>query len=109
MTSIKLNFQEQIQQGIPQVLPELPAYPANANRAPKRKDVLSLTEKKLAISNALRYFPTKWHDQLAKEFWTELKEYGRIYMYRFQPRYEMYARPITEYPAKTVQAASIML
>jgi len=109
MTAIQLNFQEQIQQGIPQELPELPPYPSNANRAPKRKDILSLEEKKLAIKNALRYFPSKWHAQLAKEFWTELKEYGRIYMYRFQPTYKMYARPIAEYPAKTVQAASIML
>ncbi len=108
-TTLKTNFKEAILQGIPKALPNLKPYPANANQAPKRKDILSLEEKKLAIRNALRYFPTKWHAQLAKEFWEELKTYGRIYMYRFQPTYEMYARPIGEYPAKTVQAASIML
>ena len=109
MTTIKLNFKEQILQGIPTTFPKLKPYPINANRAPKRKDILSVEEKKLAIRNALRYFPEEWHAQLAKDFSAELKEYGRIYMYRFQPAYEMYARPINEYPAKTVQGASIML
>lgn len=109
MTNTLLSFKEQIQQGIPKELPELRSYPTDANRAPKRKDILSIAEKKLAIKNALRYFPEKWHAVLAKEFWVELKEYGRIYMYRFQPTYKMYARPINEYPAKTVQAASVML
>lgn len=109
MTTIKLNFKEAILQGIPQVLPNIKPYPTNANRAPKRKDILSLEEKKLAIRNALRYFPAAWHPILATEFWQELKEYGRIYMHRFRPDYELYARPIEEYPAKTVQAASIML
>ena len=109
MSTIKISFKDQILQGIPTKLPALKSYPINANRAPKRKDILSLEEKKLAIRNALRYFPKKWHPQLAKEFSTELKEYGRIYMYRFQPDYEMYARPIEEYPAITIQGACIML
>ncbi len=109
MIPIQLSFKEQILQGIPQELPHLKPYSAKVNRAPKRKDVLSKEEKKLAVRNALRYFPTTWHSLLAKEFWQELIEYGRIYMYRFQPNYKMYARPIAEYPAKTVQAASIML
>ncbi len=109
MTTIKLNFKEAILQGIPQALPTIKPYPANANRAPKRKDILSLEEKKLAIRNALRYFPSKWHNTLAPEFWAELKDYGRIYMYRFRPDYKLYARPIEAYPVKTIHAASIML
>ncbi|MEN0048668.1 MAG: urocanate hydratase [Bacteroidota bacterium] len=103
------NFQAQILQGIPSGLPEKKAYPKNANRAPKRKDILSAEEKKLAIRNALRYFPKHWHEVLAPEFAEELDLYGRIYMYRFQPDYPMYARPIHEYPAESLQAASIML
>ena len=109
MIPTKLSFKEQITQGIPNELPEKKTYPANANRAPKRKDILSKEEKKLAIRNALRYFPTKWHSILAKEFAAELKDYGRIYMYRFQPNYEMYARPIAEYPALSQKGAAIML
>ncbi len=104
-----MTFQENILQGIPNALPAKKAYPEGANRAPKRKDSLSTTEKQLAIRNALRYFPKAWHQELAKEFVQELQDYGRIYMYRFKPDYEMYARPISEYPAKTQQAASIML
>jgi urocanate hydratase len=103
------EFQQQILQGIPSVLPEKKPYPKNGNPAPKRKDILTLHEKKLAISNALRYFPEKWHSLLAEEFANELKTYGRIYMFRFKPTYKLYARSINEYPAKSIQAAGIML
>ena len=82
---------------------------ASANHAPKRKDILSIEEKKLAICNAIRYFPAEWHAELAVEFANELIEYGRIYMYRFKPTYKMYARSINEYPAQCKQAAGIML
>ena len=95
-TTNSLIFQKEIQQGIPENLPEKKAYPSGANRAPKRKDILSTEEKKLAIMNALRYFPKNWHPILAKEFLDELKTYGRIYMHRFKPDYDMYARPISE-------------
>lgn len=104
-----MTFKEQIAQGIPTEIPAKRAYPADANRAPKRKDILSLEEKQLAIRNALRYFPTDWHEELASEFADELKEYGRIYMYRFKPEYKIHARDIAEYPAKTAQAAALML
>ena len=104
-----MTFQETILQGIPEELPIKKKYPKDANRAPKRKEILSVEEKKLAVQNALRYFPKKWHEELSTEFADELNEYGRIYMYRFQPNYEMYARPIEEYPAKSRQAAAIML
>ncbi|RIA08505.1 urocanate hydratase [Flavobacteriaceae bacterium MAR_2010_72] len=104
-----MTFQEQLLQGIPNELPTKKAYPNDANRAPKRKDSLSLEEKRLAVKNALRYFPKHWHSTLAPEFADELKTYGRIYMYRFKPDYEFYARPISEYPAKSLQAAAIML
>ncbi len=104
-----MSFKEQIAQGIPTEIPAKRAYPANANRAPKRKDILSVEEKQLAIRNALRYFPADWHEELAAEFAEELKEYGRIYMYRFKPDYKIFARPVSEYPAKTSQAAALML
>lgn len=104
-----MTFKEQIIQGIPSQLPPKRAYPTGGNPAPKRKDILTVEEKKLAIRNALRYFPEEWHSKLAPEFVEELKQLGRIYMYRFQPDYEMYARPIDEYPAKSKQAAGIML
>ena len=104
-----MNFKEQIAQGIPQKIPAKRTYPADANRAPKRKDILSVEEKQLAIRNALRYFPADWHEELASEFAEELKEYGRIYMYRFKPDYKIYARPVSEYPVKTAQAAALML
>ena len=104
-----MTFKEQILQGIPTTLPPKRAYDAAANHAPKRKDILSVDEKKLAIRNALRYFPEDWHAELSMEFVDELKAYGRIYMYRFQPEYDMFARSIYEYPAKTSQAAAIML
>lgn len=104
-----MTFKEEILQGIPKTLPPKKAYPKNGNPAPKRKDLLSVDEKKLAIRNALRYFPKEWHLELGKEFAEELKNYGRIYMHRFKPCYQMYARPIEEYPAKTKQAAALML
>lgn len=105
----KLSFQDQIKQGIPDALPSLRPYPEGSNRAPRRKDILSVEEKKLALRNALRYFPEEWHAELAAEFLNELNEYGRIYMYRFQPDYKMFARPIEEYPAQCTEAAAIML
>ena len=104
-----MTFQEQILQGIPKELPSKREYPKDINRAPKRKDILSIEEKKLAVRNALRYFPKKWHHILAPEFAEELKYYGRIYMYRFKPEYKICARPISEYPAKSIQAAAIMV
>jgi len=103
------EFQQSIKQGIPSELPPLKKYDPEINHAPARRNILSKEEKKLAIKNALRYFPKKWHKQLAKEFAEELKKYGRVYMYRFRPDYDMYARPIEEYPAKSKQAAAIML
>ena len=104
-----MTFKEEILQGIPKHLPPSRPYAAGINRAPKRKDILSQDEKLLAIKNALRYFPKNWHEELAVEFASELKNYGRIYMYRFKPSYEIYARPLSEYPAKVPQAAAIML
>lgn len=103
------TFQEEIRAGIPAVLPKAKAYDAEINHAPKRKDILTPEEKKLALRNALRYFPKELHEQLAPEFAEELRKYGRIYMYRYRPDYEMYARPIDEYPARSRQAAAIML
>ncbi len=103
-----MNFREDILAGIPAILPEPKPYDEKINHAPKRKEILSAEEKVLAIKNALRYFPEEHHATLAAEFAQELKEYGRIYMYRLRPDYEMYARPIDEYPAKSRQAAAIM-
>lgn len=103
------TFQEEIRAGIPAVLPKAKTYDAEINHAPKRKDILTPEEKKLALRNALRYFPKELHEQLAPEFAEELRKYGRIYMYRYRPDYEMYARPIDEYPARSRQAAAIML
>ncbi len=103
------TFQEEIRAGIPAVLPKAKAYDAEINHAPKRKDILTPEEKKLALRNALRYFPKELHEQLAPEFAEELRKYGRIYMYRYRPDYEMYARPIDEYPVRSRQAAAIML
>jgi len=104
-----MTFQEQILQGIPEQLPTPHVRKQDINSAPRRKDILSKEEKRLAIKNALRYFPKKWHSVLAEEFAQELNEYGRIYMYRFMPEYEIHARSIDEYPAKSKQAAAIML
>ncbi len=109
MTTALKDFQTQICEGIPKELPSVKVYPKHGNPAPKRKDILSKEEKRLAVENALRYFPKTWHRELAVEFAGELKTYGRIYMHRFKPDYKMYARPISEYPAKTKQAAAIML
>ena len=102
-------FQKEITQGMPEHLPAKRSVPGDVNRAPKRKDILSAKEKKLALENALRYFPVEWHEALATEFLEELKEFGRIYMYRFKPSYDMHARPIEDYPCKTPGAAAIML
>ena len=103
------DFQRQILEGIPDVLPPKKEYDPSINHAPKRKDILSEAEKRLAIRNALRYFPAKHHKELSAEFADELKRYGRIYMYRLRPDYEMKARNIDEYPARSRQAAAIML
>src|ERR1700739_4261940 len=102
-------FKKTISTGIPANLPEMPAYDKNINHAPKRKDILSKEEKKLAVQNALRYFDKKHHAKLAKEFAEELKKYGRIYMHRFRPAYKMHARPINEYPFKSKKAGAIMM
>ncbi|MFX0555568.1 urocanate hydratase [Maribacter sp. CXY002] len=104
-----MNFKEQILQGIPIELPKKKDRSHKVSHAPNRKEILSVDEKKLALRNALRYFPADWHRELAKEFAMELNEYGRIYMYRFMPDYDLYARPIDDYPAKASQAAAIML
>ena len=104
-----MTFQEQILQGIPSVLPNIKPYDTEINHAPKRKEILSDEEKKLALKNALRYFEPQHHAILLPEFKEELEKYGRIYMYRFRPDYKMYARPISEYPGKCEQAKAIML
>lgn len=104
-----MAFKDQITTGIPEILPQPQPYDENINHAPKRKDILSLDEKKLALRNALRYFDPKDHAELANEFLSELNTYGRIYMYRLRPTYEMKARPITDYPGKSDQAKAIML
>lgn len=103
-----MTFKEEILAGIPATLPEPKPYDTNINHAPKRKDILTPAQKKLALRNALRYFPKEFHVTLAPEFAKELKDYGRIYMYRFRPDYKIYARPIDEYPCKCRQAAAIM-
>ncbi|MCV6628914.1 MAG: urocanate hydratase [Flavobacteriaceae bacterium] len=104
-----MDFKAAILQGIPNELPPKYDYKTTDNHAPKRKEILNSEEKKLALQNALRYFPAAWHQELAAEFAEELRLYGRIYMYRFKPQYKMYARSISEYPAKTSEAAAIML
>ncbi|SDI39593.1 urocanate hydratase [Winogradskyella thalassocola] len=109
MHTTKLSFKDQILEGIPNILPEPKPYDTSINHAPKRKAILSAEEEKLALRNALRYFDKKNHKTLLPEFKNELDIYGRIYMYRLRPDYKMYARPISEYPAKSTQAAAIML
>ncbi|MCK6618299.1 MAG: urocanate hydratase [Cyclobacteriaceae bacterium] len=104
-----LDFKEQILQGIPDQLPAPKEYDRTINHAPKRKNILSVAEKKLAVRNALRYFHPRHHEVLAQEFYKELLDFGRIYMYRFRPDYPMYARPLSAYPFKSLQAGSIML
>ena len=108
-TKTQLSFQETIRKGIPAELPDPPPYDTAIDHAPKRKDILSVEEKKLAVRNALRYFPPQHHDILAPEFAAELQKYGRIYMYRFRPDYEMLARPLESYPCNTLHAGAIML
>ena len=105
----KEQFAAAIRAGIPDVLPEAKPYHTDINHAPRRKDILTAEEKKLALRNALRYFPKKFHPILAPEFAQELHDYGRIYMYRFRPEYDIYARPIDDYPHRSRQAAAIML
>ena len=109
MQLTELSFKDQILEGIPEKLPQPKTYDPSINHAPKRKTILSAEEEKLALKNALRYFDTKHHKELIKEFKNELDTYGRIYMYRFRPDYKMYARPIDAYPARSKQAAAIML
>ncbi len=104
-----ITFQEQIRQGIPAELPQPKPYDTSINHAPKRKGILGEEEKKLALKNALRYFDPVFHAELLPEFRAELEQYGRIYMYRFRPDYEMKARPVSEYPGKSGQAKAIML
>ena len=103
------EFQQSIREGIPDVLPEPKPYDPEINHAPKRKDILTVEEKKQAVRNALRYFNPRHHRVLAREFSGELEKYGRIYMYRFRPDYRMYARCIHDYPHRSLQAAAIML
>jgi urocanate hydratase len=103
------DFHQAILEGIPSGIPTKKEYEAAINHAPKRKDILSADEKKLALKNALRYFPKEQHAELIKEFYQELKAYGRIYMYRYRPDYVMHARPIEDYPGKSMQAKAIML
>ena len=109
MQSTKITFKEQILEGIPKDLPQPKPYDPDINHAPKRKDILTEVEKKLALKNALRYFEPKHHKTLLPEFKNELERYGRIYMYRFRPDYKMFARTIDDYPARSKQAAAIML
>ena len=106
---METTFQEQIKEGIPTQIPRLKEFDATINHAPKRKDILNAEEKKLALRNALRYFPKEQHSELAKDFLQELHTHGRIYMYRYMPDYKMYARPISDYPGKSLQAKAIML
>jgi urocanate hydratase len=104
-----LTFAQDIQQGIPTDIPAKKAFDPTVNHAPKRKEILSKEEKKLAFQNALRYFPKEQHAELIKDFAEELETFGRIYMHRYRPDYKMYARPISEYPGKSEQAKAIML
>ncbi|WP_136668439.1 urocanate hydratase [Flavobacterium sp. H122] len=104
-----MTFQEQILEGIPSILPQAKPYEVQINHAPKRKEILTDEEKKLALQNALRYFEPHLHAELLPEFKEELEKYGRIYMYRLRPDYEMKARPISDYPGKSIQAKAIML
>ena len=103
------DFKKLILQGIPDEIPDMPEFDPTVNRAPKRKDILTPAEKRLAVRNALRYFPAKHHEFLAKEFAEELEKYGHIYMYRYRPKYKITARSIDEFPHESVQAAAMML
>ena len=103
------EFQNEIMEGIPSELPTKAEYNLNLNHAPKRKEILSVDEKKLALKNALRYFPIELHTVLASEFAEEMKQFGRIYMLRYKPKHKIFARNIEEYPGKSLQAKAIML
>jgi urocanate hydratase len=103
------DFKKQVSEGIPAFLPDARSYDSTVSHAPRRRDLLTRDEKKLAVRNALRYFPVALHDVVAPEFASELRDYGRIYMYRYRPSYEMKARPIGDYPHRSVQAAAVML
>ena len=105
----KINIKQVILDGIPTTLPNIKEYDSIINHAPIRKDILSIEEKKLALKNALRYFPPTMHKSLASEFLAELKKYGRIYMYRFRPDYKIQSRHINDFPHKSKQAAAIQL
>ena len=109
MIATDINFRDQILAGIPEVLPEAKPYDLNVNHAPRRRDILTVEEKKLAIKNALRYFHPRHHEVLTPEFYEELQKFGRIYMYRFRPDYAMFARPVLDYPHRSLAAAAIML
>ena len=109
MTMTQAEFQAIVQEGLPQTLPSAVERNPEWSHAPVRKDILTPKEKELALRNALRYFPAHQHAELAPEFAQELKDYGRIYMYRFRPAHDMKAHPIDWYPAKCRQAASVML
>src|ERR1035437_2024174 len=102
-------FKRMIAEGIPSELPALKSYDQTINHAPKRKEILNSVEKHLAIKNSLRYFPEKFHPLLAKEFATRLARYGRIYMYRFRPDYEIRARHLEDFPYRSLSAAAMML
>ena len=104
-----MEFQQAIRNGIGDGLPEPKAFDTSVSHAPRRKDILTRQEKKLALRNALRYFKPELHAVLAPEFAVELERYGRIYMYRFRPGYDMYARPVNDYPHRSLQAAAIMM
>ncbi|MDE6145857.1 MAG: urocanate hydratase, partial [Muribaculaceae bacterium] len=103
------DFKKAVAEGIPAEIPAAKPYDQTVNHAPRRKKILTPAEERLALKNALRYFPPQQHAALAPEFLDELRTYGRIYMYRYRPDYEMYARPIEMYPARSRQAAAIML
>jgi urocanate hydratase len=103
------EFKSAIQEGIPDILPGKKPFNPSVNHAPKRKDILSKAEKKLSVQNALRYFKPEHHATLAPEFLEELQQYGRIYMHRLRPEYEMKAHPLEDYPHLSIQAASIMM
>ena len=103
------DFKKEILQGIPDKIPPERTYDPGVNHAPRRRDILTVEEKKLALRNALRYFPAAQHKVLAKDFARELKDYGRIYMYRYRPSYRIKARKLEEYPHHSKQAAAIML
>ncbi len=104
-----IEFRKTVAAGIPATPPEPKPYDTEVNHAPRRKKILTPEEERLALKNALRYFPAEQHALLAPEFADELRRYGRIYMYRYRPDYPMYARPIDTYPAKSRQAAAIMM